>query len=62
MVGGYVGLADATPLTAGRREALMLSDGIALPETLVAVDLSNFSSYNTVYESFDRGRRPAPLR
>jgi hypothetical protein len=40
----------------------MLSDGIALPETLVAVDLSNFSSYNTVYESFDRGRRPAPLR
>ena len=27
-----------------RREALMLSDGIALPETVVAVDLSNFSS------------------
>ena len=44
VVGGYVALADATPLTAGRREALMLSDGIALPETVVAVDLSNFSS------------------
>jgi hypothetical protein len=44
VVGGYVGLADATPLTAGRRQALMLSDGIALPETAVAVDLSKFSS------------------
>jgi hypothetical protein len=44
VVGGYVALADATPLTAGRREALMLSDGIALPETVIAVDLSNFSS------------------
>jgi hypothetical protein len=44
VVGGYVALADATPLTAGRREALMLSDGIALPETVIALDLSNFSS------------------
>jgi hypothetical protein len=44
VVGGYVALADATPLTAGRREALMLSDGIALPETAIAVDLSGFSS------------------
>jgi hypothetical protein len=44
VVGGYVALADARPLTGGRREALMLSDGIALPETMVAVDLSNFAS------------------
>jgi hypothetical protein len=44
VVGGYVALADATPLAAGRREAVMLSDGIALPETAVAVDLSHFSS------------------
>jgi hypothetical protein len=44
VVGGYVALADATPLTAGRREAVMLSDGIALPETAVAVGLWSFSS------------------
>lgn len=44
VVGGYVALADAIPLTAGRREAVMLSDGIALPEMAVAVDLSAFSS------------------
>lgn len=44
VVGGYVALADATPLTTGRREAIMLSDGIALPEMAVAVDLSAFSS------------------
>jgi hypothetical protein len=44
VVGGYVALADATPLTTGRREAVMLSDGIALPEMAVAVDLSVFSS------------------
>lgn len=44
VVGGYVALADATPLTGGRREAVMLSDGIGLPETAVAVDLSGFSS------------------
>ena len=44
VVGGYVALADATPLTAGRREAVMLSDGIGLPETAVAADLSGFSS------------------
>jgi hypothetical protein len=43
VVGGYVALANATPLTA-RREALMLSDGIALPETAVAVDLGKFTS------------------
>jgi hypothetical protein len=44
VVGGYVALADARPLTTGRREAVMLSDGIALPETVVAVDLSKFST------------------
>jgi hypothetical protein len=44
VVGGYVALADAVPLTAGRREAVMLSDGIALPEMAVTVDLSKFSS------------------
>jgi hypothetical protein len=44
VVGGYLALADATPLATGRREALMLSDGIALPEGAVAVDLSKFSS------------------
>jgi hypothetical protein len=44
VVGGYLALADATPLTDGRREAVMLSDGIALPESAVAVDLSHFSS------------------
>jgi hypothetical protein len=44
VVGGYVALADAVPLTTGQRKALMLSDGIALPETEVAVDLSGFSS------------------
>jgi hypothetical protein len=44
VVGGYVALADAPRLTAGRREALMLSDGIALPEMAVAADLSGFSS------------------
>jgi hypothetical protein len=44
VVGGYVALADAVPLTAGQREALMLSDGIALPEMAVAVDLSGFDS------------------
>jgi hypothetical protein len=44
VVGGYVALADAVPLTVGPRKALMLSDGIALPETAVAVDLSGFSS------------------
>ena len=44
VVGGYVALADATPLTGGRREALMLSDGIALPEMAVAVDLAKFGS------------------
>ncbi len=44
VVGGYVALADAARLTAGRREALMLSDGIALPEMAVAADLSGFSS------------------
>lgn len=44
VVGGYVALADAAPLTAGRRDAVMLSDGIALPETAVAVDLSHFGS------------------
>lgn len=44
VVGGYVALADATPLTGGHRQALMLSDGIALPESAVAVDLSKFSS------------------
>jgi hypothetical protein len=44
VVGGYMALADARPLTAGRREGLMLSDGIALPEKVVAVDLSKFSS------------------
>jgi hypothetical protein len=44
VVGGYVALADATPLTGGLREALMLSDGIALPEMAVAADLSGFSS------------------
>ena len=44
VVGGYVALADAARLTVGRREALMLSDGIALPEMAVAADLSGFSS------------------
>jgi hypothetical protein len=45
IVGGYVALADSAPLTGGgRREALMLSDGIALPEMSVAVDLAKFSS------------------
>jgi hypothetical protein len=44
VVGGYVALADARPLTTGRREAVILSDGIALPEMAVAVDLSTFSS------------------
>jgi hypothetical protein len=44
VVGGYVALADAARLTAGRREALMLSDGIALPEMAVAADLSSFTS------------------
>jgi hypothetical protein len=44
VVGGYVALADATPLATSRRVALMLSDGIALPEDAVAVDLSKFSS------------------
>jgi hypothetical protein len=44
VVGGYVALADAAQLTGGRREALMLSDGIALPEMAVAADLSGFSS------------------
>ena len=44
VVGGYLALADAAPLTEGRREALMLSDGIALPEMAVAVDLAKFSS------------------
>jgi hypothetical protein len=44
VVGGYLTLADAVRLTAGRREALMLSDGIALPEMAVAADLSGFSS------------------
>jgi hypothetical protein len=44
VVGGYVALADAVPLTARRREAVMLSDGIALPEMVVAADLSKFSS------------------
>jgi len=44
VVGGYVALGDATALTAGRRVGLMLSDGIALPETGIAVDLSDFSS------------------
>jgi len=44
VVGGYVALADAAPLTGGQREALMLSDGIALPEMAVAVDLRKFSS------------------
>jgi hypothetical protein len=44
VVGGYVALADARPLSAGRREAVILSDGIALPELAVAVDLSSFSS------------------
>jgi hypothetical protein len=44
VVGGYVALADARPLATGRREAVMFTDGIALPEDAVAVDLSNFSS------------------
>ena len=44
VVGGYVALADAAPLTGGRREALMLSDGIALPEMAMAVDLGRFNS------------------
>ena len=44
VVGGFVALAYAAPLISGRREALMLSDGIALPEMAVAIDLSNFSS------------------
>jgi hypothetical protein len=44
VVGGYLALADAVPLTEGRREALMLSDGIALPEMAVTVDLAKFSS------------------
>jgi hypothetical protein len=44
VVGGYVALADAVPLTTGRREAVMLSDGIALPEMAVTVDLSKLSS------------------
>jgi len=44
VVGGYVALADAAPLTAGRREGLMLSDGIAIPEMAVSVDLSSFDS------------------
>lgn len=44
VVGGYVALANATALTEGRREALMLSDGIALPEMAVAVDLRKFTS------------------
>jgi hypothetical protein len=44
VVGGYIALADARPLATGRREAVMLSDGIALPETAVAVDLSKFST------------------
>lgn len=44
VVGGYLALADAAPLTEGRREALMLSDGIALPEMAVTVDLAKFSS------------------
>jgi hypothetical protein len=44
VVGGYVALADARPLTTGRRDAVILSDGIALPEMAVAVDLSSFSS------------------
>jgi hypothetical protein len=44
VVGGYVALADAAPLTGARREALMLSDGIALPERAMAVDLRKFSS------------------
>ena len=44
VVGGYVALADAAPLTEGRRDGLMLSDGIALPEMAVSVDLSSFNS------------------
>jgi hypothetical protein len=44
VVGGYVALADAVPLTAGRRDGVMLSDGIALPEMVLTVDLSKFSS------------------
>ena len=44
VVGGYLALADAARLTGGRRDALMLSDGIALPEMAVAADLSGFSS------------------
>jgi|SoimicmetaTmtLPB_FD_contig_81_557867_length_1639_multi_2_in_0_out_0_2 hypothetical protein len=44
VVGGYVALADAARLSVGRREALMLSDGLALPEMAVAADLSGFSS------------------
>ena len=44
VVGGYVALADAVPLTTGRREAVMLSDGIALPEMAVTVDLSRLGS------------------
>jgi hypothetical protein len=44
VVGGYVALADAAALTEGRREGLMLSDGIALPEMAVSVDLSSYNS------------------
>jgi hypothetical protein len=44
VVGGYVALADAASLVNGRREAVMLSDGIALPESAVVVDLSKFTS------------------
>ena len=42
VIGGYVALADARPLHPGPRTALMLSDGIALPEYAVSVDLSGF--------------------
>ena len=44
VVGGYLALADAVSLTGSRREGLMLSDGIALPEMAVSVDLSSFNS------------------
>ena len=42
VVGGFVALADAPPLTDGPRRALMLSDGLALPELDVRIDLSGF--------------------
>ena len=54
VVGGYVALADAAPLTVGRREALMLSDGIALPEMAVAVDLSRLQQHWNVRGWADR--------